>query len=78
MTLAALRKNAGLTQLALAQDTGVSQSTIASYELGERKPSPDVAERIRSYFNLTIEEMWRVLYGGGEEAQTAQLDKKRR
>lgn len=41
-----LRKARGLTQKELSERAGVSESAMRSYELGDRKPKPEVAERI--------------------------------
>ena len=44
--MARLRKEKKLTQAELAQNLGVSQRMIAACELGERRPSPELARRI--------------------------------
>ena len=44
--MARLRKEKKLTQAELAQNLGVSQRMIAACELGERRPSPELAQRI--------------------------------
>lgn len=41
-----LRKARGLTQKELAERAGISESAMRSYELGDRKPKPEVTERI--------------------------------
>lgn len=44
--MAKLRKEKKLTQAGLAQLLGVSQRMVAACELGERRPSADLAQRI--------------------------------
>lgn len=40
------RKEKKLTQSELGEMCGVAQRTIAAYESGERRPSPEVAKKI--------------------------------
>ena len=51
------RKQAGLSQLQLAEQIGVNRSTLSLYEKGERKPSFDVMTRIAKVFNAPVEVM---------------------
>lgn len=44
--MARLRKEKKLTQAELAQILGVSQRMVAACELGERRPSPGLAQKI--------------------------------
>lgn len=44
--MAARRKERKLTQSELGQLCGVAQRTVAAYESGERRPSPEVARKI--------------------------------
>ena len=44
--MARLRKAKGLTQAELGQTVSVSQRMIAAIEGGERRPSPELAQRI--------------------------------
>lgn len=44
--MARLRKEKKLTQAELAQNLGVSQRMVAACELGERRPSPGLAQKI--------------------------------
>lgn len=53
-TLAELRKAAGLTQKELAEALGLSQSTIAMYETGERKPLYENHKKIAEFFGLNL------------------------
>lgn len=50
-----LRTQAGLTQLQLAQQLGITKSVISFYELSERAPSPDVLIRIARIFHVSTD-----------------------
>jgi DNA-binding XRE family transcriptional regulator len=49
LRLASLRHAAGLTQAALAQVTGVKQSTICKLESGRHEPRPESRERLLTF-----------------------------
>lgn len=69
MRLSEIRKAHQMTQAALGKAVGVSQRAISSYEAGTRKPSPIVAMQIADTLDLTVEEMWRMLYSGAVEGE---------
>ncbi len=46
MRLQRLRKNRGWTQQILAEKVGVSRVTVARIEIGNRKPSLELLERL--------------------------------
>ena len=50
--MARLRKEKKLTQAELAQILGVSQRMVAACELGERRPSTGLAQRIGAELGL--------------------------
>ncbi len=50
-----LRTQAGLTQIQLAQQLGVTKSVISFYELSERAPSPDVLIRLARIFRVSTD-----------------------
>ena len=50
--MARLRTEKKLTQAELAQNLGVSQRMIAACELGERRPSPGLAQRISAELGI--------------------------
>jgi DNA-binding XRE family transcriptional regulator len=52
-----LRGERKLSQYELAAALGVRQSAIGNIEAGKRKPSWELADRIASYFGLTLAEM---------------------
>ena len=51
-TLAARRKEKGLTQAELAARVGIAQRTVAAYECGERRPSVDVAKKMAKELDI--------------------------
>ena len=56
--IAALRKEAGLSQEALGRAVGVTRQTITSLETGRYTASLPLAHRIARFFDLTIEEVF--------------------
>lgn len=52
--LKALRKERGLTQDQLAQELGISRSSVSMYERGEREPDFETLEVIADYFNVDM------------------------
>jgi len=57
------RKEKKMTQGELGQIVGCSQRAIAGYELGERKPSVQMAQRI----GRVLEFPWTSFFEDGEE-----------
>lgn len=53
--LVELRKEKGLSQVALAKELGVDCSTIAKYETGDRLPDLVMLCKIADYFNVTTD-----------------------
>lgn len=53
--LAALRKEKGLSQAALAQLLNMGQSTIAMYERNRRTPDPATLNRLADFFNVSVD-----------------------
>ena len=47
-----LRRQAGVTQEALAQSAGTSQPTIAAYEAGKKSPTVDTLQRLAASVGL--------------------------
>lgn len=52
-----LRKEAGLKTTEFAKYVGVTPTYISNLELGNRKPSPQLAERIANAFDLKVSDM---------------------
>ncbi|MCL2409836.1 MAG: helix-turn-helix transcriptional regulator [Oscillospiraceae bacterium] len=50
-----LRETAGLNQAELAEKIGVSQSTLASWELGETEPDVDNMVKLSNCFDVAID-----------------------
>lgn len=48
------RKNAGLTQKALAEKCGLATGTIQQYELSKREPRTDQLKKIADALNVSI------------------------
>ena len=57
MSISKLRKRAGLTQIALAERLGVSQSAISSWELVTREPYISMLKKLANFFQCTIDEI---------------------
>lgn len=52
-----LRKSHGMTQTELARDIGVSQQAIFAYELGDRRISALILEKIAKRFALSMDQL---------------------
>ena len=52
-----LRKLKGVSQEELADDLGVSQSTISNYERGVNAPDLSTLEKCAQYFNIPIADL---------------------
>ena len=63
MNIKAHREQKHMTQLELARNVEVTQSTISQFETGAREPSLVILKKISELFNCTIDE----LVKGGEE-----------
>jgi repressor LexA len=50
-----LREENNLTQTDLSKLLNISQSTLAKYETGARKPDVDMLNKLSNYFNKTID-----------------------
>ena len=50
-----LRQSRDLTQTELAKKLGISRSTVAMYESGDRIPRPDDLEAIADFFNVDLD-----------------------
>ncbi len=50
-----LRKQAGLTQLALQMKTGIEQGLLSKYENGERVPPTETLMRLAEFYNVSID-----------------------
>lgn len=50
-----LRHMANLTQPELAQEIGTNQKVVSSWEMGVRKPRPDMIQKIADYFGVTTD-----------------------
>lgn len=62
--MAAKRKEHKLTQTELGEMCGVAQRTVAAYESGERRPSPEVAKKIGAVLGMA----WTDFFEDGESS----------
>lgn len=63
-----LRKQMSITQAQLAEKLGVSQSTVASWENGTRRPDLDMIPTLASIFGVSVNDLY------GYEPQTSNED----
>lgn len=56
--MAARRKERHLTQAELGHRCGIAQRTVAAYESGERRPSPEVAKKIGAELEISWTEFY--------------------
>jgi len=57
-SLSELRKSRRLTQEQLSKLLGISKSSIAMYEIGQRVPSLSRAKKIAEFFNVPVEKIF--------------------
>ena len=55
-----LRKEKGLTQMQLSELVGVKRNTIAMIEIGENKPSLELAMRLAKVLDCNIDDFVKV------------------
>ena len=53
-TLAALRRERGLTQAELAARLGISKSAVSMYERGNREPELSLLEKMADFFGVSV------------------------
>ena len=53
--IAALRRQAGMSQARLAEQLGVSPSAVGMYEQGRREPSADVLVQLGKIFGVSVD-----------------------
>ncbi len=53
--IAALRREAGLSQAALAKRLKISPSAVGMYEQGRREPAPDMLVAMAELFGVTVD-----------------------
>ena len=56
--LTVFRKQRGYTQAELANKLGISRSTYANYESGNRSPDLEMLERIGDVLNCSLDELF--------------------
>ena len=50
-----LRKQKGLTQIALQMRTGIEQALLSKFENGERVPPTETLLRLAEFYNVSID-----------------------
>lgn len=50
-----IRKNKGITQIALQMQTGIEQSLISKFESGERIPPTETLLILADFYNVSID-----------------------
>ena len=55
LRIAALRKNAGMSQAELAKTLALSPSTVGMYEQGRRQPSLEMLTQLSELFGVSID-----------------------
>ncbi|MBQ9305829.1 helix-turn-helix transcriptional regulator [Butyrivibrio sp.] len=61
MSFSEVRRAKGYTQKKLAQSTGISQSAIANYESGKRRPDMIRAKRMAEVLNISLDDIYEFL-----------------
>lgn len=51
------RANAGLTQAQVCKSLNISKTTLRSYEKYKTKPDIDIAKKIASLYNLSVDDI---------------------
>lgn len=64
-----LRKEAGLTQVQLAEKMGVSKGTVAMWEIGKREPNFETLDTLSNIFDRRID----YILGRSDDASSVQL-----
>jgi len=65
-----LRKERKLTQRELADKLGISHGSVALYETGDRKPDPEMINKIADFFDVTVD----YLFGRTEHKREIVVD----
>lgn len=53
--IASLREEKGLTQIELAKQLNISNTTLSQYEAGNRTPGNDILKQIADYFEVSLD-----------------------
>ena len=71
--IAALRRQAGMSQAELARQLGVSPSAVGMYEQGRREPSSDVLVQLGKIFGVSVDYLLTGTPSPQEEQRLQQL-----
>lgn len=71
--IAALRKDAGLSQQAMADTLEIAQQTYANYEVARARPSVAMLPELAKFFGISIDELLGLKNGLGKRGPTPKL-----
>ncbi len=71
--IAALRRDAGMSQAALAKHLGISASAVGMYEQGRREPSGDMLVKLAEVFQVSVDYLLRGIPTQAESDRVEQM-----
>ncbi len=74
--IAALRKEAGLSQQAMADALEIAQQTYANYEVARARPSVAMLPELAKFFGISVDELLGLKNGLGKRGPTPKLQQK--
>lgn len=74
--IAALRKEAGLSQQAMADALKIAQQTYANYEVARARPSVAMLPELARFFGISVDELLGLRSGLGKRGPTPKLQQK--
>ena len=74
--LAALRKERGLSQQAVADELGIAQQTLAHYEVGSARMPVSIVPTFATLYGVGADELLGLQNGTGKRGPTPQLQQK--
>lgn len=73
--IAALRKDQGLSQQALADELDVAQQTLAHYEVGRARMPVSLLPAMARFFGISVDELLGIKNGAGRRGPTPMLQR---
>ena len=74
--IASLRKEAGLSQQAMADALEIAQQTYANYEVARARPSVAMLPELAKFFGISVDELLGLKNGLGKRGPTPKLQQK--
>ena len=74
--IASLRKEAGLSQQAMANALEIAQQTYANYEVARARPSVAMLPELAKFFGISVDELLGLKNGLGKRGPTPKLQQK--